>query len=51
MLVSGLAAGIVGSVAVVRKLERSWLVWLAILPALHYLRSEQGKRFIARLAG
>jgi len=32
MLACGLAAGVVGLIAVIRKHERSWLVWLAILP-------------------
>jgi hypothetical protein len=30
----GLAAGIVGLIAVIRRHERSWLVWLAMLPGL-----------------
>jgi len=30
----GLAAGIVGLIAVTRRHERSWLVWLAMLPGL-----------------
>jgi hypothetical protein len=34
MIVCGLAAGIAGLVAVLRQGERSWLVWLAMLPAL-----------------
>jgi len=34
MLICGLAAGIVGLIAVVWKRERSWLVWLAILLGL-----------------
>jgi peptidoglycan/LPS O-acetylase OafA/YrhL len=37
MLLCGLAAGIVGLVAVVKAHERSWLVWLAILPGLFAL--------------
>jgi len=37
MLLCGLAAGIVGLVAVVRRGERSWLVWLTILPGLFVL--------------
>ena len=32
MVLCGLAAGVVGLVAVIRKHERSWLVWLTILP-------------------
>jgi hypothetical protein len=32
MLFCGLAAGIVGLVAITRQHERSWLVWLTILP-------------------
>jgi hypothetical protein len=34
MLLCGLAAGIVGLVAVIRRGERSLLVWLAILPGM-----------------
>jgi len=34
MLSCGLAAGITGLIAVLRRRERSWLVWLAILPGL-----------------
>ena len=34
MLSPGLAAGIVGLIAVIRRHERSWLVWLAMLPGL-----------------
>ena len=34
IIVCGLAAGIAGLVAVLRQGERSWLVWLAMLPAL-----------------
>ena len=37
MLLCGLAAGIVGLVAVIRHHERSWLVWLTILPMLWVL--------------
>jgi hypothetical protein len=37
MLSCGLAAGIVGLIAVIRQHERSWLVWLAILPGLFAL--------------
>ena len=32
MLLCGLAAGVVGLIAIIRKHERSWLVWLSILP-------------------
>jgi hypothetical protein len=32
MLACGLAAGIVGLIAVIRSRERSWLVWLTLLP-------------------
>ena len=31
MLLFGLAAGVVGLIAVIKKHERSWLVWLTIL--------------------
>ena len=34
MLLCGLAAGIVGLIAIVRRGERSWLVWLCVLPGL-----------------
>ena len=37
MLLCGLCAGIVGLVAVVRQHERSWLVWLTMLPGLFVL--------------
>ena len=37
MLACGLASGIVGFVSVVRSSERSWMVWLAILPGLFVL--------------
>lgn len=32
MLLCGLAAGVTGVIALVKKHERSWMVWLAILP-------------------
>jgi hypothetical protein len=32
MLLCGLSAGIVGLVAVVKKHERSWMVWVTIFP-------------------
>ena len=32
MLLCGLAAGIIGLVALVRPRERSWLVWLTVMP-------------------
>jgi len=34
MLLCGLAAGVVGLIALIRQQERSWLVWLTILPGL-----------------
>ena len=37
MLLCGLAAGIIGLVAVIRRHERSWLVWLTLLPGLFVL--------------
>ncbi len=37
MLTIGLAAGITGLMAVIRHHERSWLVWLTILPGLFVL--------------
>jgi hypothetical protein len=37
MILCGLAAGIVGLIAVIRRNERSWLVWLAMLPGLMVL--------------
>jgi hypothetical protein len=32
MLLCGLVAGIIGLIAITRQHERSWLVWLTILP-------------------
>ena len=37
MVLCGMAAGIVGLVAVIRKHERSWLVWITILPLVFML--------------
>jgi hypothetical protein len=37
MLLCGLSAGIVGLLAVIRQRERSWLVWLTMLPGLFVL--------------
>jgi len=37
MLSCGLAAGILGLIATIKGHERSWLVWLAILPGLFVL--------------
>jgi hypothetical protein len=37
MMLCGFAAGIVGLIAVIWRHERSWLVWLAILPGLFVL--------------
>ena len=37
MLLCGLSAGIVGLIAVIRQHERSWLVWLTILPGAFVL--------------
>ena len=37
MLLCGLAAGVTAAIAVVRQGERSWLVWLPLLPALFVL--------------
>jgi hypothetical protein len=37
MLLCGLAAGIVGLIAIARQQERSWMVWLAVLPFLWVL--------------
>jgi len=34
MLLVGLAAGIVALIAILRKHERSWLVWAALLPGV-----------------
>ena len=39
MLLCGLAATIVGLIAIIKRHERSWLIWLAILPALFVLFS------------
>ena len=32
ILLCGLASGVVGLIAIIRKHERSWLIWLTILP-------------------
>ncbi len=43
MMLCGLAAGIVALVAVIREHERSWLVWLTLLPwafALFFVTGE-----------
>jgi hypothetical protein len=37
MMLCGLAAGIVGLIAVIRPHERSWLVWLTLLVGLNAL--------------
>jgi hypothetical protein len=37
MMLCGFAAGIVGLIAVTRQHERSWLVWLTLLPGLFAL--------------
>lgn len=37
MMVVGLAAGVVGLVALIRNHERSWLTWLSILPGVTVL--------------
>jgi hypothetical protein len=37
MLLCGLSAGVVGLIAVLRQHERSWLVWLTLLPGLFVL--------------
>ncbi len=34
MLLCGLSSGITGVIAIVRQHERSWLVWLTLLPGL-----------------
>ena len=37
MLLCGLAAGVVGLIALLKKQERSWMVWLAILSGANVL--------------
>ena len=37
MMLCGLSAGVVGLISVIRAQERSWLVWLTILPGLFVL--------------
>jgi hypothetical protein len=37
MLLCGLASGVVGLIAILRDHERSWMVWLAILPGAFVL--------------
>ena|SRR3989304_4076874 len=34
IMLCGLGAGIVGLIAVIRQHERSWLIWLSLLPGL-----------------
>jgi hypothetical protein len=41
MMLCGLAAGVVGLIAILRKHERSWLVWLTILPGTFALFRHQ----------
>ena len=37
MLLCGLAAGVLGLVALVKEHERSWIVWIALLPGVFVL--------------
>jgi hypothetical protein len=37
MMLCGLAAGVLGLIAVIRKHEHSWRVWLTILPGAFVL--------------
>jgi hypothetical protein len=37
MMLCGLAAGVVGLIAIIGRHERSWLVWLTILPGVSAL--------------
>jgi hypothetical protein len=37
MLLCGLSAGVIGLVALIRNRERSWFVWLAVLPGAFVL--------------
>ena len=37
MLLCGLSGGVVGLIALIRKRERSWLVWLTLLPGAFVL--------------
>ena len=37
MILCGLGGGVVGLIALIRKRERSWLVWLTILPGAFVL--------------
>jgi hypothetical protein len=48
MLLCGLAAAIVGLIAAIRDHERSWLVWLTILPGIFVLLSVLGKFLVLR---
>ncbi|MCX6084006.1 MAG: hypothetical protein NT102_03470 [Caldiserica bacterium] len=50
MLSCGLAAGIVGLIAMIRRHERSWLVRLAILPGLFALFFVLGEFLVPHLA-
>ena len=49
ILLCGLAAGVVGLIAIIRKHERSWLVWLSILPGALALLSILGDILVPRL--
>jgi hypothetical protein len=46
MLLCGLAATIVGLIAAIRYHERSWLVWLTLLPGVLVLLSVLGKYLV-----
>jgi hypothetical protein len=37
MILCGLASGVVGLIAIIRRHERSWLVWLPLVPGLFVL--------------
>ncbi len=48
MLLCGLAAGVVGLIALLKKQERSWMVWLAILSGANVLFLLAGELLVSR---
>jgi hypothetical protein len=45
MILSGLGAGVLSALSIIRKQERSWLVWLMLLPGLFILFLLAGEIF------
>ena len=50
LLLCGLSAGILGLIAIIRKGERSWMVWVTILPMVFVLFLVIGE-FVGALLG